>query len=354
MIADRTCLPPGIWPDADRAAWNRACRRGSLLDDVTPAARWRQTTRHVVEKGYGTWLQWLALHCPDALPVLPAERVTPERIAAYLEDLQAHNAPWTVHMRILHIARMLVVMTGQPTPEWLRTLLVRLHRARQSVRDDRARLVPARSLVELGFDLMARAERQTNDAEWQRALFYRDGLMLVMLCASCLQLSNLAAIRTGKHLQQRGHEYWLTFEASEMKGRRAHELPLPTALKPAIERYLAVWRPVLLAQRQRQHKAPHSDADRLWLGRYGALVPAKRINEIVNRITRRGLGRAINPHLVRKIALTELAIHDPAHVGIAQRLLAHASYETTQNAYNLARTLDAAHLLSSNLVAAAR
>ncbi len=39
---------------------------------------------------------------------------------------------------------------------------------------------------------------------------------------------------------------------------------------------------------------------------------------------------------------TELAIRDPAHIGIAQLLLGHADYRTTQQAYNLARALDAA------------
>jgi integrase/recombinase XerD len=59
-------------------------------------------------------------------------------------------------------------------------------------------------------------------------------------------------------------------------------------------------------------------------------------------VTERELGRDINPHLFRKIISTELAIRDPAHVGIAQPLLGHADYRTTQQAYNLGRALDAA------------
>jgi hypothetical protein len=39
---------------------------------------------------------------------------------------------------------------------------------------------------------------------------------------------------------------------------------------------------------------------------------------------------------------TELAIHDPEHVRIAQPLLGHGDYRTTQQAYNLGRALDAA------------
>ncbi len=58
--------------------------------------------------------------------------------------------------------------------------------------------------------------------------------------------------------------------------------------------------------------------------------------------TRRELGRAVDPHLFRKLIPTELAIHDPEHVGVAQAMLGHADYRTTERAYNMARALDAA------------
>ena len=68
-------------------------------------------------------------------------------------------------------------------------------------------------------------------------------------------------------------------------------------------------------------------------------------------MTRRELGRAVNPHLFRKLVPTELAIHDPAHVGVAQRLLGHASYRTTKDAYNLASSLEAARRYQGALAA---
>jgi hypothetical protein len=47
-------------------------------------------------------------------------------------------------------------------------------------------------------------------------------------------------------------------------------------------------------------------------------------NAIYDRIvarTREGLGQPINPHLFRDCAATSVAIDDPAHIGIASRLL---------------------------------
>ena len=49
----------------------------------------------------------------------------------------------------------------------------------------------------------------------------------------------------------------------------------------------------------------------------------------------------MNPHLFRKLVPTELAIHDPAHVGISQLILGHSTYDTTQKAYNLGQAIDA-------------
>src|SRR5205085_8045604 len=90
----------------------------------------------------------------------------------------------------------------------------------------------------------------------------------------------------------------------------------------------------------------------LWISSTGKPLTAKQIGQIVSRRTERELGRDLNPHLFRKIVPTELAIHDPEHVGIAQPLLGHADYRTTQRAYNLGRALDAArrhHELLSDL-----
>jgi integrase len=350
MTTAASCLPVSAWPEADQAAWRCACRRGSLLDDSTPAATWRKATRRGVEKSYGRWLQWLSDNDPLALRLAPADRMTPERVARYLADRQSVNASSTVHLRILHLSRMVAVMTGAPAPPWLREVVARLERAIEPARDDRARLVPAATLLELGLRLMARAEAGEG-LPWQNALLYRDGLMIAIQSVAWPRVGNLAMIRVGKHLQRRGDQWWLTFEADEMKGGRPHELPLPVELTPAIDRCLGTWRPLLLARRARQKKPPHPEADRLWLGCYGAPLPAKDLNAIINRVTRRELGRAVNPHLFRKLVPTELAIHDPAHVGIAQRLLGHASYRTTEDAYNLASSLEAARRYQGALAA---
>ena len=56
----RRCLPVAQWPEADRAAWAAAHRRGGLLDDDGLAASWAPATNTIIAGGYGRFLSYLA------------------------------------------------------------------------------------------------------------------------------------------------------------------------------------------------------------------------------------------------------------------------------------------------------
>jgi integrase len=61
------------------------------------------------------------------------------------------------------------------------------------------------------------------------------------------------------------------------------------------------------------------------------------------------LGQPINPHLFRDCAATSVAIDDPAHIGIASRLLGHRTGSTSERYYNQARSVEASHLMQKYL-----
>jgi integrase len=346
--ATARCLPVGEWPLLDRELWVRAQRAGGLLDDPHPAAGWTPATRSGVAKAYGRWLSWLGASGQLDPLIAPHARLTRERVQAYVVHLQARNASNTVHMRILQLGRMLEAMAPCRRPDWFARMLRKLWAARRPVRDDRARLVPARELLALGWALLERAERQDEWSPRRRALHHRDGLLILFLCACPLRVGSLAVLQTGHQLERRGDCWWVVLGRAEVKNRRPIEQPLPAAFTPAIERYLAYWRPILLT-RQAIYGAAAIDSGRFWLSESGGPLRSKDFNGIVNAVTRRELGRALNPHLFRKLAPTELAIHDPRHVGVAQAVLGHASYETTDAAYNLAQALDAARRVHATL-----
>jgi integrase/recombinase XerD len=337
------CLAEAQWPDIDRAAWNNAHRRVSLLDDGGLALKWSPGTRSSMARGYGGWLGFLLsrnmLHTCEGIPA----RITRERVEAYLYELRAAGyASSTIHIRLVQLCGMQDVLAPGTREDWLGRLRAKARAAVQPIRDDRTRLPPADRLVEIGLSLMRRADDRAKRSPRLGAVAYRDGLMLMVLLASGLRVGNFANLRVGYSLVERSDGWWIAFEARETKNRRPCNLPLPKELAPMIDRYLEVWRPILLQRPGELHGRGNADKGLLWLGRYGGAFGPKQIAKRIGEITLRTLGHATNPHLFRKLIPTELAIHDAAHVGIAQAIPGHASYDTTQRYYNLGRSIDAA------------
>jgi site-specific recombinase XerD len=183
-----------------------------------------------------------------------------------------------------------------------------------ATRDDRARLVPATTVLELGRQLMQRAEESSSLPSHRRALLFRDGLMICVLSACPVRARNIAALSVGTSLQRRGDVWWVCFGSGETKNGRPFEVPLPETYTEAIERYLQHYRPHLL-----QRSAMPAAGGAVWISNGGRPFTAKGVGQLMSAVTKRELGRDLNPHLFRKMVPTELAIHDPERVGIASR-----------------------------------
>jgi integrase/recombinase XerD len=333
----RRCLPLAEWPEPDRAAWTAAHRRGGLLDEDGHAASWAVATSSLIASGYGRFLSFLAETEGLDGSVRPGDRVTRPGSRPMSPDCANAIIP----------ARSRPESSSSPAPSpsmapgvdwaWLRRIKARLRRMSRPARDDRSRIVPVTTVRDLGLHLMERAEAKTGLSARQRALLFRDGLMICILTASPVRARNVAAMSIGSSVQRRGSEWWVAFGSGETKNGRPIDIPLPDTFTGWIERYLVHHRPELI----RRSPTPVA-GDAFWLSDGGRPLTAKGVGRCVSAVTERELGRAVSPHLFRKIIPTELAIHDPAHVGVAQSILGHTTYDTTQKAYNLGRAIDAA------------
>jgi integrase len=334
---ERRCLPVENWPASDRTAWAAAHRRGSLLEDDGRAVSWAPATSDLIARGYGRFLSFLARAEGLDDSISPGERITRRRVESYIAQLREENHSSTVAARIRELSRAYAVMAPDADWTWLRRISARLRRAARPAWDDRLRLVPVATILDLGLRLMHQAEARGTISAHRRALGFRDGLIICVLAAIPLRARNVAGLSLGTSLQRRGEEWWVAFGADATKNRRPIEMPLPVAYTEPIERYIQHHRPQLVG------RSPIPLAgDAFWVGDRGKPLIGKKISERVTAVTKRELGSSINVHLFRKIASTELAIRDAAHVAIAQPLLGHADYRTTQRAYILSRSLDAA------------
>ena len=163
--------------------------------------------------------------------------------------------------------------------------------------------------------------------------------MIALLAARPLRLANLVQLTLGLELVRRGEGWWLEIPGADTKTGAPVELPWPEELVPALEIYLAIWRPKL-AQAGR-----NAGCSALWLSNRDRGLSCQQAYSKIVAHTRIAFGQPVNPHLFRDAAATTMARDRPAQVRLAAPLLGHRSYTTTERYYNLAQGNQAATAL---------
>ena len=221
---------------------------------------------------------------------------------------------------------------------WILRAAGRLRAETIPAHDKAARLRPIQEIIAEAFRLMDEAEGPGPASALDRAVLFRDGLMIAFLGFHPMRLRNFAALRIGTHLVQQGDGFLVCLGAHETKKRQAYEGPLSGPLSDAMRRYLEHHRRVLLTANGRR-PAPALDA--LWVSLSGTALNRVTIDARIRKRTG-GAGRLpLSPHLFRSCAATSLAVHAPGSVDIIPALLGHGSPQVGERYYNLARGLEA-------------
>ena len=109
-------------------------------------------------------------------------------------------------------------------------------------------------------------------------------------------------------------------------------MSVPKTVVPFLEQYLRDVRP----QFPDAHKY-----DALWLSLKGRPLAQNSISRLVAKRTEAAFGHRIPPHRLRHCAASTVAVSAPGQIGLAARLLDHASLNTTYDHYILARSIEA-------------
>jgi len=341
----RRCLPLQAWPEPDHLAWQAALAPGDLLDGtVGRGHHWCPDTREKYRKGYGRWLTFVIGSGRFDPAEAPAERITSDAIADYLEELQAQVAPWTVWGRLAELLAVARAIAPERDWQWLRRIVGKLETRVVATKNKHVRLRPAAEILawSIGYmdDLTADPPARHGPSR------FRDALMVALLIACpTMRLRNLTRIEIGSNLVATSAGYELRFAAPEMKARKPVEVPVPDCLVPYLQNYLDVVRPQLLQG---------GDSDRLWITQYGEPMREKAVYTSIAGATRRAFSRPINPHLFRDCAVTSVAVEDPKHIGIAPPILGHTDPRTTEQHYIQAQQIDAGRKLQASLRALRR
>lgn len=320
------------WPAADRHLWEGARKPAGPFDDGGGAAAWSVSTVRHVEQGYGTFLAWSAQTSglnADASPV-----ITEEQLKAFLDAYEIGRAPQTVATTVKGIAYYYRAVNPPDGLVWLTKLAHRMMNTAQPSRPKLPRMASIAELIELGRWLMTQGLEDLTDGKISGAQVYRDGLMISALAARPIRRRNLCALRIGHSFVREPNGFRVRFSGKETKKGTRLDFRYPSWLTEPFETYLREVRPMLL-------KSPEKDEGWLWIGRRGRWLPADNVTSNITNTTRRYLDRAIPPHNVRHCAATDIAIYDPAHVGITKEVLGHKTLASSQEHYNQAANFTA-------------
>jgi integrase len=309
----RRCLPVADWPDSDRAVWQAALFTDDPLSfERSTAASWRPATCYKNRRGYGRWLTFLKNSGEDWSLSL-ADRVTQERVTAYLEELRRQQvAPYTLRNRILELHAVMVALVPERDWSWLRACVVHLDRRAEDAADRRLPPVLAADVLDRAVKELRRQAQAP--ASCREAIAYRDWLMLVVLAVLPLRLRNFAALSLERHMEQRAGVWWIDIDGSETKTGRPYGASIPPDVGKFLDHYLSGIRPRL---------DQGAGGKNLWLGRSGSPT-------------------ALNPHFFRHIFVTSVSIANPETIEGARAALGHATRRNTQHHYNRAPAFTAA------------
>ncbi len=337
-------IPIALWPARDRAAWESSRKPGDVLDPGGVAARWSPATLRKTALGYGRYL-FFRHQRGDLDPAAgPADRITPERVAAYLAELQRTNRGHPVQNRIQELGDAMRALAPDGDWRWILRAAGRLRASTIPAQDKRARLRPVEELAAEGLRLMAGAETNPAFSALGRALQYRDGLILVFLAFHPLRLRNLAELEVGRHIVEVGEQFILRL--FETKGGQPHEIPVHPTVSAPLRRYLRHHRSVLLGRRGRWYAPP---GEALWISKHGSRCSEETFENVVRKRTGADGRPPLSPHLFRSCGATSVAINAPSAVDIIPAVLTHSSHRTGERYYNLASSLEASRAHSALL-----
>jgi integrase len=332
-----------LWPAKDRESWYTGTdpmpgrlRRPRYADGL--ASRSIQASR----QSYGRFLAVLEMNCQLDPEIGPAERVTPDKVALYFDELRAAgNLDNTIKGRMMHLRTAQHIMAPGRDFDWItRPDGVSLDALlKQLPREDMV-LPSALELFEWGLSLMVDEKLPTEAfARIEYCRRYRNGLIIALLACRAPRLESLSRMRLGKNLERVNGEYWVRLESLIVKNRRTLEYSLPANLTSYLDRYLTEIRPQVLDP---------ASTDAAWGNGDGGGYSYRSIGTMIFRQSEVRFGESFGAHRFRHALASTLAAADPSNPGLAAAVLGITEAVVNEH-YRKARQKDAGRKFQEDL-----
>ena len=334
-----TAGPPVVlqmaeWPADDRAAWARTAERQSTPfrkdgGGSSPAP----ATLDMRCKAYGGWLAFLAARGELTPPSRLRDRVTVERLEAFIEWLSGRgNAGSTICWRLHQLRAALRMMEpGDPLKWIVRPNGIPVERFFVDPPRDRPTHHSA-TLLAWAEHLFARglAHRKRN----VRRALVRDAAMVAVFVMPAPRVGAVARLRLGYHLVRHEDGWFLEQQAGRSKTKRSEMCPLIRSATPILDRYVSVERVELLAG---------ADTDAMWIKEGGCSLGAGWIGKRISKLSARHFDVPFSPHTFRRSLSTTNVIEGYNSPLDGSTLLGHTSPTMTNAHYNRAKAAATAH-----------
>jgi integrase/recombinase XerD len=325
-------LPLGLWPKADIDAFAKAYEEGDIFDETAgPGAHLAGGTRKIIHTAWRRWLGFVAAHYPADLVLAPADRITPEPVRAFIDQLGREVRPSTVAHVIGNLCYGARLIAPERNWNWLGSIVGRLA-AQAKTLARFGRLVPPWHILDYGIELMETAPGVPSDGHLQSEIQYRNGLLLALISLWLIRRRSIEALTVSRHLEFDAAGVNILLFPEDTKAKRDESFRVPEQLLTYLLHYLKEIRP-----RFRRH----SQHDGLWASYRGRPLTAGRIYDIFRELVMRRFGKAMGLHDRRRAGATFIATDAPDKIGLIPGMLQHASPEPGERFYNLARSVEA-------------
>jgi integrase len=331
----RRSLPLNQWPDADRRAWEYACRPGARLKAGGAASNLAQVTRETIAWRYGVFLEFLRQTKPPDCHAAAASHVTASNVESYVTGLTSRVRSVTVAGYISGLRRAAELLAPANDFSWLADI----EKDRKLVMEPRSkfdRLVLTPRLVEAGLTLVAEAQGFAK-TDFARARGVRNGLIIAVYAFCPIRLKNFVSLEIGNTFTEIRGSWWITLPANVTKTRRRDERRVPAFLNRYIEVYLNECRPVLLRR--------ESATSALWISaKTSGQMHINYLSRLISQVTLQSIGVDVSPHLFRTAAASTAAAYGGKTPHLASALLNHTDPRVTEEHYNRASSMSASKI----------
>lgn len=149
-------LPFDRWPSEDRQRWLAAFKEGDFLDEAAAGSHLAPKSRSDLKAAYSLWLGFLDVQQPSVLDTSPAERLSRNLIAQYVNYMREFYHENSVVISLNHMRLALRLVCPGKDWRWLLDITKRIA-SQAPARSERRHLVTSDRLYALGMSLMDQA-----------------------------------------------------------------------------------------------------------------------------------------------------------------------------------------------------